>query len=107
MLCSPIKNEKKETEKRFDELYKICYDATKCIIQSRELSKNQIVLDKYCEELTHEYNAFIAYSALYSVDLEIIFQKIPKMSGAASKHLFSKIPLLFESDQIWIQRNSF
>lgn len=110
MLRSPVLSGKTETEKRFENLYKICYDVTKCIIQSRELSTNQETLNKYCEELTHKYNAFIDFSLLYSIDLEStlkekFIQKIQTLKTRVADS-FLRLKLKFNFDENIFQRIS-
>lgn len=71
LLRSPILNtDKDKIKEKFYELYKTCYDVTKCIIQTRDVSKNQITIDNYCKELTQNYNTFIDFSLCNAVNLE-------------------------------------
>lgn len=104
-LHSPQKkNENPQIVEQFNKLYKACNDVTKCVIQTRELSKNQETLDKYCEQLTVTYNEFINFAKVNADNLERALignfrEKLKKLKNRVAESLLRlKLKFNFDGD---------
>lgn len=91
-----------EIKKQFEDLHKACYDVTKCIIQNRELTKNQDILENYRVQLIEKYNAFIDFSEANSVKLIRAFsgkfhEKIKSLKSRVAES-FLRLNIEFDFD---------
>lgn len=101
---SPPKNLNSGIQAQFENLYTLCNNVTKGLIQSRELSKNQATLDGYSEQLRETYNQFINFSKLNSDQLKEIFkdrfaERVKTLKNrVAESFLRLKLKFIFDSD---------
>lgn len=104
LMHSPKRDKSEEIQKQFADLYILCNNVTKCVIQTRDLSQNQETLDGYRDRLTETYNTFIEFAKAHAVILRTALtdrfeEKIDKLKTRVGKSLLKlRLNISFDGD---------